>query len=79
MEHLILAATDVGLLSCWIGSFYEKKVKEILKIPNRIRVIAMTPLGYPAEKSNLINKVAKIITRSKNRKSLNEIVKYEQW
>ena len=44
MEHIILAATAIGLGSCWIAAFDEKKVKDILDIQNRIRVVALTPL-----------------------------------
>ncbi|MCK5030077.1 MAG: nitroreductase family protein, partial [Thermoplasmatales archaeon] len=79
MEHIILAATDIDLGSCWIAAFNEKKVKEILEIPNRIRVVALTPLGYPAQKSGMIDKIFKFFARSKNRKNLSEIVRYEKW
>ena len=79
MEHIILAATDIGLGSCWIAAFDEKKVKEVLEIPNRIRVVALTPLGYPAQKSGMSDKTIKLFARSKKRKNLNEIVRYEKW
>jgi nitroreductase len=79
MEHIILAATDVGLGSCWIGGFNEQKVKEILDIPKRIRVIALTPLGYPAEKKKILDKTAVVIAGSKKRKSIQEITRYERW
>jgi nitroreductase len=49
MEHLILAATDRGLGTCWIGAFDEGTVKSILDVPEEIRVVACTPLGYPDE------------------------------
>ena len=79
MEHIILAATDLGLGSCWIGRFNEKKVKEILDIPNKIRVVALTPLGYPSSKKRLLARVTKKIIQSKKRKSLDEIIHYETW
>ncbi|MHA1732652.1 MAG: nitroreductase family protein [Promethearchaeota archaeon] len=47
MEHVILAATNEGLGTCWIGYFDEKGVQEALEIPKRFRVVAITPLGYP--------------------------------
>jgi len=47
--HLILAARAEGLGTCWIGSFSNKKVKEILKIPEDVNVVAITPLGYPKD------------------------------
>jgi len=46
--HLILAARAEGLGTCWIGSFDNAKVKEILGIPGEYNVVAITPLGYPA-------------------------------
>ena len=50
MDHLILAATNEGLGTCWIGAFDEEKVKKALGITGHDwRVVALTPLGYPAE------------------------------
>ena len=49
MEHLALQAAELGLGSCWIGSFAEQKVKEILKIPADKQVIALLPIGIPGE------------------------------
>ncbi len=79
MEHLILSATNCGLGTCWIGSFNEKKIKELLEIPPRIRIIALTPLGYPKEKIGIFEKCEKIFLRSAQRKSLKEIVHWEKW
>ncbi len=53
-EHLILAATDLGLGTCWIGGFDEKIAKEALGVPDGIRVVAYTPLGYPDEKKGKV-------------------------
>ncbi len=47
--YMILEAYEQGLGTCWLGRFDEKKVKEIMDIPDEVRVVAMTPLGYPAE------------------------------
>ncbi|MBD3183473.1 nitroreductase [Candidatus Poribacteria bacterium] len=49
MEHLILAAANKGLGTCWIGAFDEKAAAKALGVPDNIRVVASTPLGYPAE------------------------------
>ena len=43
-EHLMLAAWEQGLGTCWIGSFKEEDVKEILNVPDEYRVVALTPL-----------------------------------
>jgi len=69
MHSLILAATAEGLGTCWIGAFDEKKVKEALGIPESVRVVAMTPLGYAAEQKGQIS----------DRRSLAEIIRYNQW
>lgn len=79
MEHLVLAATNFGLGTCWIGSFNEKKIKELLEIPPRIRIIALTPLGYPKEKASIFERCVKIFLRNTQRKSLNDIVHWEKW
>lgn len=52
MEHLILAAADKGLGTCWIGAFDESLAKKALGVPDNMRIVASTPLGYPDETSN---------------------------
>ncbi len=79
MEHLVLAATDLGLGTCWIGGFEEPKVKELLGIPSEIRVVAMTPLGYPAESHGIVDKITKSFVGSSNRKPLSSIYSMNQW
>lgn len=68
LEHLILAAAEQGLGTCWIGAFKEKLVKDILKIPENVRVVALTPVGYPAGEGS-----------TRGRKPLSEIVSYERY
>ncbi|RKD28794.1 nitroreductase family protein [Thermohalobacter berrensis] len=51
MEHFVLAATNEGYGTCWIGAFDEDRVREILSIPNNFRVVAMTPIGEVAEEN----------------------------
>ena len=68
LEHLILAATEKGLGTCWIGAFKEKLVKDILYIPEDIRAVALTPVGYPAKEGG-----------TRRRKSLSEIVSYDKY
>lgn len=69
LDHITLAAVEMGLGTCWIGAFHEDKVKEILDIPKEIRVVALMPLGYPVDPS----------PSPKNRLPLNKIVKNEHW
>ena len=48
LDHLTLAAVAEGLGTCWIGAFSEGQVKRLLGVPGAVKVVAMTPLGYPA-------------------------------
>ena len=48
LDHLTLAAVADGLGTCWIGAFAEPEVKRLLGVPRPVKVVAMTPLGYPA-------------------------------
>ncbi len=68
LEHIALQAVDEGLGTCWIGAFDEAQVKEILGIPDEVRVVQLMTVGYPA-----------VAPGPKTRKPLNEIVMYERW
>jgi nitroreductase len=68
VDHMTLAAVAEGLGTCWIGAFDEKNVKEILNVPESVRVVSLLPLGYPS-----------VIQRPSPRKSLDEIVMWEKW
>ena len=48
LDHLTLAAVAEGLGTCWIGAFDEAAAKRVLQVPEAVRIVAMTPLGYPA-------------------------------
>ena len=49
MDHLILAATDEGLATCWVAAFKVSILKSLLKLPPGMEPIAMTPIGYPQD------------------------------
>ncbi|MEE8590422.1 MAG: nitroreductase family protein [Spirochaetia bacterium] len=68
MDHLILAAADQGLGSCWIGAFDAQAARQILKLPDSVEPIAFTPLGYPTDKPG-----------EKKRKPIVKLVQYESW
>ncbi|MBI4301925.1 MAG: nitroreductase family protein [Chloroflexi bacterium] len=68
MDHLILAATELGLGTCWIGALDASAAREVLGLPPEVEPIAFTPLGYPADQP-----------RPKKRKPLTELVRYEHW
>jgi nitroreductase len=49
IEHIVLRALDFGLGSCWIRMVDEQRVREIFEWGDNIYVVALLPLGYPAE------------------------------
>jgi nitroreductase len=67
-EHLCLAAHAVGLGTCWMGWYDEARVKAALGIPGQIRVVGITPLGYPDQEP-----------KPRPRKELSEIVFFDEW
>jgi len=69
VEHLILAARDRGLGTCWVGEFDENIVKAALDLPENVRVVAFTPVGYPPQEKVGVHK----------RKSLQEFCYYEKY
>jgi len=70
MDHLVLAAADLGLGTCWIAAFDPDAAREVLQLPEGVEPVAFTPLGYPADDSQ---------PRPKKRKPLKELVRYERW
>ncbi len=48
-EHLCLQAADLGLGTCMIGWFNERRIKALLGIPRNIRLGLLITIGYPAE------------------------------
>ena len=68
MDHLILAATNLGLGTCWIAAFNAAAAREVLSLPEEIEPLIFTPLGYPADSA-----------RPKERKPLDALVSYDIW
>lgn len=48
-SHILLAAVDRGLASCWIGAFDAAAVREATGISANIEPVAILPVGYSAE------------------------------
>jgi nitroreductase len=49
MENILLAATELGLGTCWMTGplFNEKALRGILNISDEKEIVALTPLGHP--------------------------------
>lgn len=65
IENIMLAATDMGLGTCWLGAFDELKVNDILNIEPEYRTLGIIAAGYPAEEGE-----------RPSRKELSKIVEY---
>jgi nitroreductase len=48
IDHLTLAAVELGLGTCWIASFDAEPVRKALNIPKTVPVVELVALGYPA-------------------------------
>lgn len=49
VEHILLAAVDRGLASCWIGAFDERAVAAAIGVGEPVTPVAVLPVGYSAE------------------------------
>ncbi len=49
VEHIILRALDFGIGSCWVRLIDEQMIKAIFSWDENIHVVALLPIGYPAE------------------------------
>ena len=49
VDHMTLQAVEEGLGTCWVCAFAEEEVKAVLNVPERVRVVTLLPIGYPAE------------------------------
>jgi len=79
MENLVLAAADMGLGTCFLAAYDEGKVKKVLGIPDNVRVVTMTPLGYPDFRETLGDKLKNIATRHGTRRPVKEVAHWDRW
>ncbi len=67
-EHMCLQATELGLATCWIGSFYPDKIRQIVGIPEDVMIVELLALGYPAD-----------APRQPRREPIEQIASFEAW
>lgn len=68
MTHIVLAASNEGLGTCWIAAFDPQAAREVLALPPEVIPSAFTPLGYPADASP-----------SKKRRPVADLVRRDRW
>ncbi|HLB27615.1 MAG TPA: nitroreductase family protein [Dehalococcoidales bacterium] len=68
VDHLVMAATDLGLGTCWIGAYDRDAIRKILGIPENVHPVILVAVGY-----------AEGEPRPKTRKPIEELMRYEHW
>ena len=69
VEHICLAAASLGLGTCWVCNFNPEVIRKAYNVPEHLEPIAIIPIGYPADGCT---------KPTKNRKSIEEIIKWEK-
>jgi nitroreductase len=68
IDHMTLAARELGLGTCWVGAFDQEAVKSLLGVPQEASVVELLPMGYPTAWPT-----------GKSRKPLEDVVSYDGW
>lgn len=68
VASFLLKLTDLGISSCWVGSFTDELIKQLLKIPSHIQLEALIPIGYESKKE-----------KKKKKKDLEHALFWESW
>ncbi|MCK5706054.1 MAG: nitroreductase family protein [Candidatus Aureabacteria bacterium] len=68
-EHFVLAATELGISTCWVGWFNESKLKKVLGVPKKKRITCLIAMGYAKNDSD----------KQKIRKEISEISSFEKY
>ena len=72
IDHMTLAAVELGLGTCWICAFNSMECHKILGLPSHIEVIALLPLGYPGQEADTER-------HQTQRKPLDELVSWDKY
>jgi nitroreductase len=71
-DHFTLAATSIGLATCWVCNFDKPKLAEVLNLPDHIEPVVILPIGYPED-------TVDIERHSVKRKPMKDMVVYEKF
>lgn len=69
IDHLMLAATEIGLGTCWICHFNAEKCADLFQLSSNFEPIAMIPIGYPEFEAG----------PEKNRKSIDQSMQWNKF
>lgn len=68
LQNMVIAATALGYGTCWIGAFSEDAIREVVGLPPEARVVALSPIGRPAESPD-----------ARPRKSFDQLFSFERY
>ena len=68
LQNMVIAAWALGVGSCWIGDFKEDDIKQLLKILDKWKIVALVSFGYPAEQPH-----------QRKKKDIEELVSYNKF
>lgn len=68
LENMVIAATSLGYGTCWIGAYNEEAIREVVALPPEARVVALSPIGRPAESPG-----------ARPRKSFDQLFSFERY
>ncbi len=71
-DHMTLAATSLGLATCWVCNFNKEDVVKTIGLPTNYEAVVILPIGYP---DDIVNENR----YEEKRKKLDEIVFYEKF
>jgi nitroreductase len=71
-DHITLAATSIGLATCWVCNFNKQKLTEILSLPDYVEPVVILPLGYPDDTVDCER-------HSEKRKQLKDLIRVERF
>lgn len=69
IQNFLLALTEQGLVTTWVGHFYDEQVKEVLDIPESFSVEGVFPVGIET----------KIKTKERLKPDLENIIYFDKW
>lgn len=74
MEQVVLKATSMGLGTCWIAATFKgTSFSEGASFPADIPLQVIMPVGYPAEKKSLKEKIMRATLGSAKRKPMDDL------
>lgn len=69
IQNFLLALTEQKLVTTWVGHFYDEQVKDVLGIPDKMKVDAMFPIG----------KETKIESRTRRKLKLENVLYFNKF